>query len=198
MTNFTNAAAAVGCSVVLLIASAVPAPVYAKSWTEEITNELTYLETDGSKRAKEYSKRMNYAIHDIVSKDYDEMQDDALKAHDAAYEEWGGEHPNTLMALAMAQLAKANAINFFGGGSRAEADLLITNARIVPAVLPDFPGSYYIVILADISKARLTAAQGDEPGAAEFYDKAIAAMKQSPGMSNIFQVQSERDILIVP
>ncbi len=185
-------------SGILVAMSVLAHPAHAESWTEEITVELTYLGTDGSKREKEYSKRMNFAIHDIVTKDYDDMQDDAIKALKAAQKEWGPEHLNTLMAVAMAQLAKANAIDFFGGGTRAEADMLITQARIFATVYPDFPGSYYIGILADISKARLTMATGTEAEAAVYYDKALAAMKQSPGISNISWVQSERDYLIVP
>jgi len=198
LNKINNITVAAGLSGFLFLANSISAPAYAESWTEEITVELSYLNTDGSKREKEYSKRMNYAIHNIVTKNYDEMQDDAFKALKAAQDEWGPEHLNTLMAVAMAQLAKANAINFFGGGTRAEADMLITRARIFATVYPEFPGSYYIGVLADISKARLILAQGDEPGAAEFYDKALAAMKQTPGISNISWVQSERDYLIVP
>lgn len=188
----------VGISGLLFATHIVPGPAYAESWMEDVTVELTYLGTDLSKREKEYSKRMNFAIHDIVTKHYEEMEDNARKALKAAQKEWGAEHVNTLMAFAMTDLARANAINFYGGASRAEADLLINQARIFSLAYPEFPGSYYIEVLANISKARLTMATSIEAEAAKYYDKVLAAMKQSPGISNISRVQSERDYLIVP
>lgn len=194
----TAAVAAIGFSGLLFLASAVLAPASAKSWTEKVRFELTYLGTDLSKREQEYSTQMNVTIHVIVAKHYDDMEVYARKALKAADKQWGAEHVNTEMAVAMAHLARANAIDFFGGASRAEAKELIGRARIFPALYPEFPGSYYIGVLADISEARLVMTTGTEAEAAVYYDKALAAMKQSPGMSNIWRVQGERDFLMVP
>lgn len=196
MIKSTNLIAIIGAFSLIGFLGAAPA--HAESWTENVTVELTYLGTDLSGREKEYSKRMNFAINDIVRTHYEEMEDDARKAVEAAQKQWGAEHVNTLMAFAMADLARANAINFYGGASRTEADLLINHARIFSLAYPEFPGSYYIEILANISKARLVMITGTEAEAAEYYDKALAAMKQSPGLSNIYRVQIERDYLMVP
>ncbi len=198
MTKSTRIFAVIGAVSLMICLSAVVAPVHAERDVEQVTVELTYLGTDLKKREKEYSRRMNFAIHDIVIKDFEDMQDDAFKALKTAKKEWGDDHINTQMATATAQLAKANAILFFGGGTRTEALELVKQAQIFAALNQEFPGSYYINILADLSIGRLAQSHGENKLAVEYFDKALAAMKQSPGLSNVFWVQSERDYLLVP
>ena len=194
MTKSIASFPAISALIILGISCAAPTEASADRITDEVQHEMTFLEPDLAGCGEEYSNHMDFAIHHIVNRNAEPASQEARRALDGAREAWGDDHLYTQMASAMLKLAEANEIELHGGAKLSVASRKIAEARAFIRDNREFPGSYYIDILAYISDARISASFGVNELAKDYYGKALYAMEQEPGMAGNYEIEMEMEM----